>query len=246
MIPEGQYKILRRRMASLMNYIDTVAPTYHWLNSVVSIFRLLQFVGPSLCVSYIGLWKNSDASASVVGMISVFWHIVPPGLFIWMGSYINIAIAGLLAINLSIFFWAALRFEKTAALPGIVPSLLTIWINCFGFVMHPIAFELSFGYLTGSILGLTTSIFQTVITSVLAMSLCFCWCLLYCEVIAPTLMFRPTSLIMAAFEPSKAFFIGQIAVTSVIGIGTGLSGVGRAVCLILAAIIYISLGRLTG
>jgi hypothetical protein len=136
-IKENAYKQLRRRMATLMNYIDTVAPTFHELNAVVSIFRFLQFVGPSLCAAYPGLWSTSDSSASVIGFLSVLWHGVPPGPFSEVGSWINVGVAGFIAIAFGLSIWSAFRVERTANLPGNLPVLLTIWINLFGFILHP-------------------------------------------------------------------------------------------------------------
>jgi hypothetical protein len=98
LIEESPYKRFRHSLAILLNYIDTVVPTFWALNDVISIFRLLQFVGPSLCAAYPGVWSDSNSCRHIVGILSVAWHVLPPDAFFDYGAYFNFVSGGLIAL----------------------------------------------------------------------------------------------------------------------------------------------------
>jgi hypothetical protein len=62
---------------------------------------------------------------------------------------------------------------------------------------------------------------------------------------ADATVFRPTSLIMTGFQPTNIFFLGQASVAVILGLGTYMDTIGRIVCLVIAAAVYLGLINLT-
>jgi hypothetical protein len=84
---------------------------------------------------------------------SVFWRILPAKIFLTDGHSLAIVFGGLGTVALVSFLAAAVYFEKKALLPTAVPIILTMWIGAFGFILHRIAFEISFADFGGLIYG---------------------------------------------------------------------------------------------
>jgi hypothetical protein len=120
-----------------MNYLDVIAPTVHRLNAIVSVWRLLQFLGPSLCIAYPNLWSDSESISSILGIISVLWHFQPPPHFTNNGCYFNIIITVLITSALLLCIGSSIYVQKYATLPRALPVILTVWQNSFGFVLLP-------------------------------------------------------------------------------------------------------------
>jgi hypothetical protein len=79
--------------------------------------------------------------------------------------------------------------------------------------LHPPAIESLAARICGWIAGRDESNIGLLLGSSLFSLICMIvWLLLYCLIIAPTLLFRPVPLVMAASEPADTFFIGQAAV----------------------------------
>jgi class 3 adenylate cyclase len=245
LIEETPYRMFRHRMATLLNYVDTVAPTFWALNSVVSVLRLLQFVGTSLCAAYPAFWSDKESCRGIVGMLSITWHILPPGPFLDYGHYFNFVAGGLMAISIVTFVASAITVQKTANLPQLMPGILTGWMNSFGFLLHPIIVEISFEFFGHLAVGAVENDAVEAAAAAFGLVFSFIWIAMYCLVLAPTLLFRPTSLITTCTEPADLLFVGQSVISAVIGFGTYMPEIEQVVCLIVAALIYFAMIALT-
>ena len=59
LIQQRWTKVIRNMLFTFLSYMDSIVKTFSPLHAVVSIWRLLQLWGPSLCASYIIDNKNS-------------------------------------------------------------------------------------------------------------------------------------------------------------------------------------------
>jgi hypothetical protein len=226
------------RIALLMHYIDVVAPTVHSLNAVINMIRLLQFVGPSLWVCYLGLWSDANSCAGIVGLFSVFWHILPPSSLSVDGLYYCFLASGLIGLAFRLFVASSMYVEKYATLPRAVPLILTIWQNSLGSVLHPPTIEmllLRFSRMTSEAENETNLV---IICPIVTIVFVIAWLWLCCESIDPTFRFRLVSVIMASSEPGNVFLIGQATIAALIGIGTHPSNYPKIIILGVCAVLY--------
>jgi hypothetical protein len=114
-----------------------------------------------------------------------------------------------------------------------------VWLNSFGFILHPPAIEVVMANLCEWIVHQTDrNVAFLICVTILTIALLLLWLLLYSMILAPTLLFRPAPLVMVASEPANVFFIGQAAVSVLVGAGTNMRATVRAVFLVLAAAVY--------
>jgi class 3 adenylate cyclase len=174
-----------------------------------------------------------------LGTLSVFWHFVPGEYFTNSGVYYSLVTSVLMACAILFFAGCGLYVEKYATLPRAFPTILVVWLNSFGFILHPPAIEVVVANFGDMIVGdkKDDGTFQIVV-GIITFVLMVAWLLLYSQILAPTLLFRPAPLVMVASEPANVFFIGQAAVCFLIGVGTFMPLVVRCIFLAMAALVY--------
>jgi hypothetical protein len=239
LIEEGTYKQFYRRISAMVSYVYTVSPTFEVVEAVVTFFRLLQFVGPCLCAGYAGHWSDLNAARTLVEALAIFWHIVP-AFVADEGCWVTSLICAILTVVTLLFFFAcSIYVEKTATLPSFVPSFFSIWTSAFGFLVHPVAVHAA-----GHDLGRWFSgadIPQKVVvlfSAFFALAASAAYIFVYCNVLGRTLQFRPTPLMTTAIQPAAVFFVIQVTISFVIGVGECQIPVGRAAAMFVTAVLY--------
>jgi hypothetical protein len=143
---------------------------------------------------------------------------------------------------MALFIGSSICVQKYATLPRALPVILTIWQNSFGFVLLPPAVETLAALIGHWIAGNEPVNPDLVIAStVIVIVAGGCWILLYCLIIAPTLLFRPVPLVMTASEPSDIFFVGELLICLLIGVGTFLPILYTGIILIVCALLYFAM-----
>ena len=77
MIKQSPIKILRNHLFNLFSYMDSVVPNFFPMHEVISVWRMVQFIGPCLCAANTDLWDPKSTAGKAVSIISVFFHIIP-------------------------------------------------------------------------------------------------------------------------------------------------------------------------
>jgi hypothetical protein len=60
LIERSLYARFREAMVTLMNYLDTVSPTFDGVNSVVGVLRVVQFIATCLCSGFQDVWSDAN------------------------------------------------------------------------------------------------------------------------------------------------------------------------------------------
>jgi hypothetical protein len=240
LIEYGIYKTFLRRMQMLMNYLDVVSPTFPTVNLVVTLFRLTQFLGPCLCAGYEHFWKSDDKSKGILEVISVLWHLLPPDAMVDYGWYFNVIASILIFFTIVVFITSSIVVEKTASLPGFVPPFLTVWMSACGFLLHPISLSISAGQFSLFVAGLQDPSTAALVLfwAGFAVVCSLIYMFFYCQIIAPTLLFRPTSLLTTCNQPAALFFSVQGIINVFIGFGEFQGKTVRMICLGVSTVLY--------
>ena len=77
LIEQSFYKKVYDDLAQLFNYVYADAPAFTIVHNIITIIRLLQIGGPSLCAGYDSLWSKSDSARTTVAILSIFFHLIP-------------------------------------------------------------------------------------------------------------------------------------------------------------------------
>ena len=234
-------KKLRDYYFDLFTYMDTVVPNLFPMHEVISVWRMLQFIIPCLCAANNLIWESDKPIGLTVSIISVFGHIIPvdyrkDSSVIVEFFYCAINILFFVAVITSAFY-----YKKTAKLPTHIPSIISVYINTFGYLIHPINLNLvgeAFGRLiNGEALHL--SLFIEILSIVLSL-FCFCmWFWFFDQISVVSFLFRPNSLISVLGSTQTFIFITTNLVTFILAIASQISKYPSAVLTFASAIIYL-------
>ncbi|EAY18689.1 Adenylate and Guanylate cyclase catalytic domain containing protein [Trichomonas vaginalis G3] len=240
MIEQSVYKKTRNSLFQLISYVYIQCPSMFIMHTIVSIFRLLQFVGPLFFVSYKTLWSSGSMSSTIVSLFSVFFHIFPPSIresctIPFLGVYV-----GLLGLFFIFTIYCAFYYKQNAKLPDWVPIFIYVFLNTFGYLLHPIAFQLGGEELSLLIMG-KSSINHKASIALLCLTLIFfgIYTWLIATITSTSILFNPTSLLSVVGRPQLMIFILTNVVTLLISTGTSLTKIPRLVLLGVAGIGYI-------
>lgn len=156
LIQQSKIKIIRNMLFSFLSYMDSIVKIYSPLHIVVSVWRLLQLFGPSLCASYIINNKNNRNSSddiiflwkkgiprNVIGIFSILFHIIPSFVREKCSNIINIVFISLSIIIFIIWIGSALYLRKTAKLPNALVIFINLMLSSFLSIVSPIMLNLA-------------------------------------------------------------------------------------------------------
>jgi hypothetical protein len=206
LLERSLYARFRESMVTLMNYLDTVSPTFDGVNSVVGVLRVVQFIATCLCTGYQDLWSEANWCYKIVAYLSIASDVVPAGSDHSVDNIISLVASILQFLTLVILAGSAVYVQKTATLPAFLPPALTIWISIGGNLLQPIALRPAGRDLGRWLMGdLTEQVELALFASIFSVVCCIVFLVFYCEVIAPSLKFRPAPLLTVASLPANFF-----------------------------------------
>lgn len=236
-VPAG--KRIRNSLFHLFDYITQVAPPMFFLHEVISVWRIIQMLGPALCCSYGILWREPVLRITM-SVISVVFHIVPSmereavSIYVLL-AYCVVAFLTILAILLS--SWS---LSKTARLPDIVPKVIFFILSTLGYLLNPIAINL-IGELIGRMIT-NPNKFVTplnIIGIVLSLVLMCIYDWLFVSVYTLTILFKPDSLMAVLPFAQKLNVLMILPVTLLPAIASQLDRTPSIVLTLITAVIYI-------
>ncbi|KAK8886126.1 hypothetical protein M9Y10_041586 [Tritrichomonas musculus] len=241
LIEQSFYKKLYNDLSLLFNYVYSDAPSFTIVHHIVTVIRLLQIGGPSLCAGYYSLWSESDSAHNTVSILSIFFHLIPPSGRDVASVYFLVIYIIILVLLLTLLFVSAVVYRKSANLPDIVPPIISFYFASFGVILHPIAFELAFSELGRAIFEKSTySVVPLVILFVIsfAISLFYFW--IFLMIAQQSIMFRPNSLLTVCSQPQTITFVLQLVITVFTGFPETLTDKTQfqGVMLVIAGIAY--------
>ncbi|OHT02063.1 hypothetical protein TRFO_30943 [Tritrichomonas foetus] len=137
------WKKTRNSIFALINNIDTVNINYYPLHAFVSIWRIVQFIGPSLAAGYPRFWQPDSQYSTAISLISILFHIVPPSYRDESSIIIEFIYFGLFLICFFIIIFSSFSFRKNAKVGMITPQYMVIFTNGISHLFHPVAFQIA-------------------------------------------------------------------------------------------------------
>ena len=239
MIEQSVYKKTRNTLFQLTSYVYIECPPMFILHEIISIFRLLQFIGPALFVPFKNIWPNGSISQTLMNLLSVFFHIFPSSVREECALPFLIVYAVLLAVFFIFVLASGFYYKQNAKLPNWIPIVIYIFLNSFGYLLHPIGFQLG-GELLGKIIygRHTTQIGPSiaVLCFGIIMFLVYLW--LMTTVTSTSILFNPCSLITVIGKPQMLIFLFTNVITFLTAIASECSDIPRYILVSISALIY--------
>ena len=242
LVEQSVTKKVRNRLFQLMSYMDEVVPPLYALHSIVGAWRIVQLLGPSLAAPYRGFWKTGVAK-SIVEIISVIWHIVPPQ-FRWESlAIVQFVYAGLLLMFDCLALMSAFMLRKNAKLPTSLAIATSVSVSTIMYLLHPIAIEMFGEALAVLINGEKTK--YPMFVEIIAMICTFLffagagW--FFIHVSSFSFVFRPASLQSVLNHAQIFIAFMTYAITLVTAVASQLPRWPKAILTIIAAVLYASL-----
>ena len=234
-------KKIRGDLIQLFNYIYSVSPRFTLVHKIVQVIRVLQFLGPSLLVSYLNYWEFNTVQQLTVDIFSFFFLIIPPSVKETVGFgflYIFIILKVLLII---VLYFSSIYFKKNAKLPNFVIQYIALDFATLGYFLHPIAFYQSFDYLSDIVFGsFNRSLIEFIILFVLVILMTILHCVIVFDITSKTMIFRPASLMSLTSAPSNQIFLITIFLHMFIGFGSCTNQIMTIVILSFTFLFYVS------
>ena len=142
MVKQSYIKILTSHFFNLFSYLDCVFPYFFPMHEVVGVWRMIQFIGPCLCAANSAIWDQNKTSGRAVSIISIFFHIIPVPNRKDASSIVEFIYCAINVLFFALITCSALYYKKAARLPKLLPSILSIYINTAGYLIHPINLNL--------------------------------------------------------------------------------------------------------
>lgn len=220
LIEQSTIKKTRNRMFVLLSYMDGVVPEYYALHAIISVWRIIQFLGPSLVACYATFWVEGSLSFSTMSYTSVIYHFCPVEYRLQASVIYEFLYFGIVICILAVFILSANEYRKTAKLPKYLLYTISILNSTILFVIHPGAIQIVAESISAMIFAKEKLVYPMgleaagVVCALIAFAM-YSWVLV--NITSISLVFRPTSLSTVNSTPQVAFFFITILITFVTG-----------------------------
>ncbi|OHT14671.1 Adenylate and Guanylate cyclase catalytic domain containing protein [Tritrichomonas foetus] len=232
LVKENTFKKLRNLLFRLFDYIAIVAPQMRGLQAFVSIWRIIQLLGPSLCVGSTAFWGVDTNMRKTMDIVSILFFIFPGNeLRKRVAAYFLIAEGCFFLLLIIFVFISAIYYEKNAQLPNIIPTLIFFIFSTFGYILPPIGMNF-IGELVGHMIDDHSNVtFDRIFGIVFALTTFFLFMLIFTLGYSVTINFRSDSLM--TIVPTN-----QSIITSLLLIITFLPACGSHISGVMSTVIF--------
>ena len=237
-VPAG--KRIRNSLFHLFDYITQVAPPMFWLHELISVWRIIQMLGPALCCSYNHLWANRNLEITM-SVISVIFHIVPStarkDAAVWV-MYVYAVIGLLTVLTVLVSSW---YLSKTARLPDFIPKVIFFVFSTLGYLLSPIAINMigeMIGYMVNDPDRFVNGLNIGGIVCASVIMVVYDW--MFVAVYTLTILFKPDSLMAVLPFSQKLNILMILPVTLFPAIASQMTNrIASIVLTAITAIIYL-------
>ena len=240
MIELSTYKKTRNNFFQLFDYVTTTSPPFFIVHLIMTIWRVLQFFGPTFCTRYYTIWGNSGVMKAVNDVLSVFFTIVPASYQADGAVYVMYIFSILFILIFCFLQGCSYYYSKEAKLPTSIPPIISLFFGTIGYIFPPIAVNAATGtigrmiedpdeYVNAlNIVGIVFVAFTTIV---------YMW--LYSAVYSVTITFRPDSLQVVIPSVQTNFMYVVLLLYGINGIASEIPRIPQAVLTIIEALVYI-------
>ena len=212
MIELSKYKVARNRLFELISYVDTTFSNFLPMHMIVTFFRVLQIIGPSLYLNnYYTFWRQGDMIFQILSVFSVFFHLVPPVTREFAAAYMLYIYTGVNVLLFILLFAATMYFHKYAFIPNFAVNFIYIYISVVGYLFHPIGFEY-IGEMVSYYCATKEAPIAEVVFIILSVICFLIYLWFYIVVASSTVIFRPSSFITVSSSMQRMLLIGTVLI----------------------------------
>lgn len=243
LVQKSPLKIAKNRLFSLMSYMDSTVPHFYLMHEIVTVWRFIQIIGATFVAGYDDFWESKSIAKDAVGIISIFFHLIPPKYRFEGAAVFEFIYSILFIIFYVLIFASATVYKKTAKLPKLIPPIISVFISTFMLLLHSVALNLC-GEQIGRMASGSETKYGTgveVFAIVLVLLVFIASILFYKNIASCTFAFRPVSFMTVNNQPSVFLFIVSNLVTFLVALGSHLPKIPQIVLLIISALLNLSL-----
>ncbi|OHT12145.1 Adenylate and Guanylate cyclase catalytic domain containing protein [Tritrichomonas foetus] len=240
LIEQSAYKKTRMALYQLVDYLSLESPSFFTLHTIVSIFRVLQFFGPSCCSNYHEIWETSEVMDKVWNIVSMLFYIVPGTIQHDYGPILIIVLSIITILFYACIAVCAYIFTRQAKLPHHIPSVLSIFISTYMYIYPPVVIMLS-GVSIGKIIEHPEDDLNAlnVIPIILTIILISIYMWFYKAVYSISITFKPDSLLTISSTKSVRFLYLVNLITFISGVGSHVNSMVSGPILCVELIVYV-------
>lgn len=232
-------KRIRNSLFHLFDYITQVAPPMFFLHEFISVWRIIQILGPALCCSFPRLWSDHILKLTM-SVISVVFHIVPSIVREEATIYVLLIYSVIALLTVVTILGSSWYLSRTARLPDIIPNIIFFVFSTLGYLLSPIAINL-IGELIGRMIHYPdTFVTPLNLVGIIASMVLMCvydW--LFVSVYTLTILFKPDSLMAVLPFAQKLNILMILPVTFIPALASQLDRVPSIILCLVTAVIYV-------
>jgi len=240
MIELSPYKMIRNQLFLLFDYIESVTVPRFGLHSFISLWRIIQFLGPALCAGFFSVWGKNTLMSSTMDVTSVLYHIIPVSYRQYIDIYFCFSFSAIFFIVYGFVVISGWNYHKEAKLPKYVPSFLSFFFGSFGYILPPIAAQF-ISEMIGRMIQNPAQNYNTMnVMAIIVASitiLVFIW--FFVSIYSISLTFRPDSLMAAVPTSQINIMILTLIITILLGIASYMTLYIRLSLIIISIALYL-------
>ena len=236
------YKKIRNAVFNLFSYVYSNAPPFYVLHTVMTYYRLFQFLFSAFYASKTSLWDSTTLSAKILNFCNIVVNFCPLESHIKASVIIIYVYFGLNLIFLGLTLASAFIYQKTSQLPFFISRVLVLYISSFGYFLHPLIGTYIgeyFGALIQS--NYKDNLIASIFGIILSIALFVIYVYLYIRVFSFSIQFRPNSFPSLTPIPQVIVFSTIPIVNLFSGFASNTNGAVSIVFIVLCIILSLGL-----
>lgn len=233
-------KKIRNMVLYLVNYIDTVDIDLYPLHTFVSIWRIIQYIGPSLAACYPNFWKPNSYYSKAISIISIFFHIIPPPYRAQSSIIVEFAYFGIVLLSTILILGTAFNFRKNAKVSEWIPYFFVSFVDGISLLITPIVCQI-IGESIGRLIKGSTHFSEAleIIGIIFGFIGLVTQMFFFIRFNSVSVVFRPFSLMTVLHEPQIHFTSMSLLITFLTAIASQLNQVPRVILTFITSLLYI-------
>ena len=239
LISQSYSRAFRKDMTQLFGFIYSVTPTSLIVHKIMMVFRILQFLLPSLCASYSSFWTPKSIESTTVNVISILFLIIPANsgdlaCLIYVSIFVIISY-GFIIFLISISFY----FKRNAKLNENMTFGIAFYYATFGNYYYSTACYAVSKQLGKLINGqFERNPAEIIVLAVLTYGSTIFTIWIVTTISSQLMIFRPDSLMSVTAFPKNTIFLMTIIINTLFGFGVYMPGFVQAIFVGLMMVCY--------
>jgi len=239
MIRQSKVNMIRNDLLRLFSYVNSISTPLFGLTFWISVLRMLQFMGPAICLQYESVWDINGEDSSSITIVSFFVHLIPVK---YRASVVEVFSIGYIVLKVAIIAslqYFSYSYKTTSSLSHSVASFLTFYFSTFGEFLHPVALQLSFEELSRAVFVSTTQETKSYVLSLLVFLVSCLFLSIIIGVTSEGLVFRPNSMMTVSTKPQNRMQLMTTILTIIYAFATHSPFKMKVVCAVIGCILYL-------